>query len=567
MVNKIAIVTTFPTRDWDKYAKTMVQGIGLYWPEDIDFFVQLDEGEDSIALQEDIKQALIEVGANRAINLCVGYDDEHRAFLERNKNHHESIDSKDYRFQYVKFSYKIFAIKKAMDFAQLSGYTHLIWMDADVMTHKRINHAEIERLLPSDEEGVSYLGRKDWDHSECGFMGFSLDPSSYSYKLIGKMHEQYVTDAVLTLDQWHDSYVFDLNRKRIKKEDQKTFGKNLTRGVAGRDVFDRSILSEWMDHYKGNRKDKGIKSKVVKNGAINIDNVTIQTQNCVQNDIIHNNISENLTLIDNWVEPLKPTDEEVILVSAGHSLNAVDFINPDGSPKHSAKIVCVKHAIDRLQSWNIKPWACILLDPRPHVEDFVKDPDPDVIYFVASMVNPAVVRRLKEANAKVIGYHAAVGSGEEKLLSVGTKMVAGGSATATRGISLLEILGFKTFHLYGYDLCSYEEPNLQETKANGKLMWEKINLSVKTWGDKEESRTFWTKGEFLAQAKEFTSLYFPRKSIKIHTYGDGMIPWLHRNEQATRLWESYKYSNLYNGKKDINEFLVGINGSEPNQTT
>lgn len=554
MNNKIAIITTFPIADWDKYAKVMVQSVALYWPEDVDLCIHLDETSQSEEIKNQVLSAIGDVGASRNVTIAVGYTEDHKEFLERNKNHSASLDSKDYRFQYVKFSHKVFAIKKAYDYVMKNGYTHLIWLDADVITHKRIMHDDIAKLLPTAEEGVSYLGRKDWDHSECGFMAFNLSDN----KVIDALYTDYVTDNVLTRQQWHDSYVFDQVRKELGVS-----GKDLTEDVGGRDVFDRSCLAEWMEHLKGPRKFKGIEAKVSKNGAFDFDNVKIQTQNCVDHEIIRNNIKENLSLIEHWIEPLKRNDEEIIIANAGPSLSALDFLDENGKRKNSHKIVAVKHAMDRLLEWGVTPWACILLDPRAHVEEFVRAPHPDVIYFVASMVDPSVVRTLKENNAKVVGYHACVGADEHLVLDGDVKMVAGGSATATRGLSLLEILGFRTFHLFGYDLCSHVEPDLQEKKQNGKLVWEKITLSLKSWGKQEVTRTFWTKGEFLAQAKEFKDLYLRRESIQLHTYGDGMIPWIHKHHVASKNWGKYQYTTAYNGDKEINSFIKGsFNGQQ-----
>ena len=565
MTNKIAIVTTFSNKDFDRYPKAMIQSIAAYWPQEVDLFVQLDEEPESDNIRQKIVESLEEIGIERVVNISMSFSDAQKEFLARNKNNPKVPESSNYRFQYVKFSYKVFALKSALGYALANEYTHLIWVDADVITKKKIKMEDIEKLLPTKEDGVSYLGRKDWNHSECGFMAFDLTKEEVSLcsgtinidhvlgaSIINNLYNDYTTDNVLSRQEWHDSYVFDEIRKELKID-----GKNLSEGVEGRDVFDRCVLSEWMEHLKGNRKNKGVKAEVARTGPMNIDAIKIQTQNCVDHDVILKNISENLSLIDHWVEPLKENDEEIIMASAGPSLSPMDFLDSDGKRKNNHKIVAVKHSMDRLLSWGIVPWACLLLDPRPHVETFVQDPHPDVIYFVASMVDPSVVKTLKSKKAKIIGYHAFVGAEEYKVIP-NEQLICGGSATSTRGLSVFEVLGFKTFHLYGYDLCSLVEPDLQEKKQNGKLVWEKITMSVKTWGGKETSRTFWTKGEFLAQAKEFKDIYMHRKSLRLIAHGDGMIPWIQKNQKAYEDWANYHYKQNYNGKFKIGEFLEEV---------
>jgi len=552
MPNKIAVVTTFPNSDFDRYPKAMIQSIAAYWPQEIDLFVQLDEEPESENIRKKIVESLEEIGIERVVNISMSFSDAQKEFLARNKNNPKVQETSNYRFQYVKFSYKVFTLKSALDYALANEYTHLIWIDADVITKKKITMADIEKLLPTEEEGVSYLGRKDWNHSECGFMVFDLlgvEAQRGGFEIINCLYKDYILDNVLTRQEWHDSYVFDQIRAELGLK-----GKNLSEGVEGRDVFDRCVLSEWMEHLKGNRKNHGVKAEVARTGPMNIDAIKIQTQNCVNHDIILKNISENLSLIDHWVAPLKENDEEIIMASAGPSLCPMDFLDSEGKRKNNHKIVAVKHSMDRLLSWGIVPWACLLLDPRPHVEEFVQNPHPDVIYFVASMVDPLVVKKLKSKKAKIIGYHAFVGADEHKVIP-NEQLICGGSATSTRGLSVFEVLGFRTFHLHGYDLCSLVEPDLQEKKQNGKLVWEKVTMSVKTWGGKEVARTFYTKGEFLAQAKEFKDIYMPRKSLRLIAHGDGMIPWIQKNHKAYEDWANYHYKQIYNGKSEIGEFL------------
>lgn len=564
MSSKYAVITTFPNEDFQTYAGAMVHSFLMHMPPEVTLMVQLDERGPVEEVKNSILAMTGQSPTTRAVELCLGWDDSQKEFMERHKTPPAMEGSGGYRFDYVRFSHKIFALKKAADFCRQKEIDFLIWMDGDVIPSGPVSIEQIEAWSPSAEEGVSYLGRVDWDHSECGFMIFNLKNGW----LIDKMHDAYVTDKVLTLPQWHDSYVFDYVRDELGIQ-----GKNLSADVRGRDVFERSVLGAHFSHLKGPLKKKKMLQIQGPGASLDFDELKIQTKNCVENEAIKGNICANLSAIHHWIQALNPFSEKVAICSAGPSLDPIQlkqFIadNP------TAKIVAVKHSIERLKRWGIKPWACILLDPRAHVEKFVQEPDPDVIYFVSSMVHPSVVKTLNRSNAKVIGYHALVGAGEIDMLADGTLMIAGGSATATRGISLLETLGFRDFHLFGYDCCDYAEPDLNEKKENGKLVWEKVTFSVTSWGGEKVSRTFWTKGEFVAQAKEFKLMYMDRRQISIATYGDGMIPWLHRHAKYSRQWESelvrqkneqedQKYRQTYQGPYDINTFVEKLfNGAE-----
>lgn len=160
-----------------------------------------------------------------------------------------------------------------------------------------------------------------------------------------------------------------------------------------------------------------------------------------------------------------------------------------------AKIFAVKSAHDRLIERGIIPFACILLDPRGHVAEFVDKPHPDVNYIVASMCHPSVFKNLQEKGAKVWLYHALVGAGENKILGPSLMqhgnmvLVAGGCSSATRGMMVGFILGFRKFHLFGYDLC-HEGPGEGRVKIGIK------NGKAVTDGD------IWTDYEKVAQMNE-----------------------------------------------------------------
>ena len=133
--------------------------------------------------------------------------------------------------------------------------------------------------------------------------------------------------------------------------------------------------------------------------CIDTKNLKVQTKNCVDHSIIQNNIKGNLELIHNWLDICKPNDEEIVIANAGPSL-CVDEIRP--FYEKGIKIVAVKHALQKLLDADIIPWACMLLDPREHVKDFVSHPKANqVLWFVASMVNPEVTKTLINQGCKV----------------------------------------------------------------------------------------------------------------------------------------------------------------------
>ena len=559
---KYAVVTTFSNASWNVYAKEMLASFRRHWVCPI--FVVLDDK----TLEVDVAQLLRDAspkGAHPEDTLATQFTEEQAAFIKRN---FDKDDQKDYRKMVTKFSYKVFAVHKAMKFFG-DNIDYLIWMDSDIITNKDVTQKDIEGWV-KEHKMVSYLGRKDWSATETGFLIFNM--RHFANTLIEDWKNLYTTDKIIELEEWTDADAFDY--VRLISEDLVADSHNLCPDAVGMNVFEQSPLASHMTHYKGQLKTEIPKqytpkeqhSNAMHGKTFSVDNLGILTQNCITHDIIQENVRQNMKIIPTWLDECSVNDEEIVICSAGPSLSADDIL-----PwyRKGVKIVAVKHALKTLLKAGIKPWACILLDPRSHVSNFVTYPDRDINWFIASMVTPEVALHLTNYGCNVFGYHAIVGADETKYLPKGAMLIQGGSATATRGISLLRALGFRKMHLYGYDCCFFAKPDLQEKKDNGKMRFEEVTLSAEGWDGKISHRTFWTEGQFLAQVQEMNKVYLPDKELELHTYGDGIIPWMHSQNLRFEEWKKHALSENKKAlisRSNINEW-IRINGiSEPRDT-
>jgi hypothetical protein len=505
----------------------MVESFVNYWPKEIPLLVQLDDD-----LLLDQVQKLLR--ADDAIS--IGWDKDHKAFVERNKGKDDPLN---YRKQPVRFCHKVFAIKRALDAItehkkadvpnKAPAPRYLIWLDADVHTTKPVSLDDVKACLPKEGDAVSYLGRKDWDHSECGWLAFDLESSGVI--AINEAVKFYLYDGVLKEPQHHDSWVFDETRKFFGKDNQSGKWTNLTEAATGRDIWPQSPMGKWSIHYKGPAAKSDLtKPQKQKNMQSNIE---IQTRNAIPNESIRDNIRINQMMITKWIQPCEATNEEIVVVSAGPMLIAEDVRE---EVKAGRKIVAVKHALEPLKKAGITPWACILLDPRPHVAEFVKTPDKDVIWFVASQVNPEVTKRLLEAGCNVWGYHATVGAEEGPLIEkqMGA-IVSGGSATATRGLYTLNHLGFSNFRLYGYDLCFPERPDLgaKDDMRQPKYLEMSLGFQHPLFSQK---RMFYTEPQLIAQFQEINDIIKERK-FTLKAFGNGAIPFILKAKETGELRE------------------------------
>ena len=225
----------------------------------------------------------------------------------------------------------------------------------------------------------------------------------------------------------------------------------------------------------------------------------VQTKNAVSDDAIQRNVLYALAQDLPEVRRFYPHDGVCTFVSGGESFKEhLDQIREDQA--NGNFVVCVKTSHDPLIAAGIIPDACMLLDPRAHVTEFIEKPHPDVQYLAASQVYWETLRHLIKHEARVTLYHAMVRAGEEAMLGTDRFMILGGSTSATRGISVMHTLGFRHFRLFGYDSSFAEKPD-DDYMEKYKDKQSKRPMKVKVLGGE-----FWTTPELIAQSKDFEQM-------------------------------------------------------------
>lgn len=248
-------------------------------------------------------------------------------------------------------------------------------------------------------------------------------------------------------------------------------------------------------------------------------NLVIKTRNCVAEDKIQANIKYASTRLKKWLVQCRKHNGVAILVSGGPSFKEYLSEYRKYAKRKDHYIFCVKSSHDWLIENKIIPFGCFLLDPRPHVLDFIETPNQKVKYFCATMCHPVTVDRVVDSGAEVWGYNAVVGAGEAEIIAKEGKsniMLSGGSTAATRGLTLLHSLGFRSFKLFGYDSCYLGKPD----EVHG------FNKRKKAFQVEMMGRKFWTDAELMAQAQDFDKMLKQPEALglDLEVFGDGMIP-------------------------------------------
>ncbi len=245
--NKYSAVTTFNLNK-HPYGVEMINSFFANWPDEITLtaFIEKSSGLDDSAVKPKI-----------IIRDFYEHVPEYKYFVEKFKDKKKYTD--DFRFNVFRFAHKVYAISSALKNTKTK---HLIWLDADIKTYKKIPLEFLDTLI-SENIYMSYLGRenisiKHLTYSECGFLIFNTEHPIHKM-FWQNMMNMYDDGDLFKEKEWHDSYIFDVVRKNLEKTKSiKNFditSLGLVNVKNDDHVFVSSVLGKFMDHKKGNRKD------------------------------------------------------------------------------------------------------------------------------------------------------------------------------------------------------------------------------------------------------------------------------------------------------------------------
>ncbi len=245
-MSRTVIVTGMWGPQRQSYAETFLSGFEPNWPKDVDLYIYTDG-------------PIMDPGRAVVVNIarCDGFCD----FLER----HRSIPAHcgrepqpgrrwkpaaiakgyNFRFDAVRFAGQAFVPHHAA--SVLRDGDLMVWLDADVVTHKRVPARWLNGLV-GDADGA-YLGRHP-KHSEIGFWALRLSPEARAF--LETFRLLYVEDGLFDLKEWHSAFAWD--DARVWAESHGILSmRNLTPGGDGH-VWFKSPLRHHLDHLKGGRK-------------------------------------------------------------------------------------------------------------------------------------------------------------------------------------------------------------------------------------------------------------------------------------------------------------------------
>lgn len=548
MFKNVAVVTSFSEDGWETYAKDMVWSIAEHWDPTIKVIAYYHDFD--INTKDLPKSKSIEYRNLNDLNELI-------EFRERFKEYDGTMGGKTsytFRLDAIKFCHKVFAITDCAfnlsETMEKPGW--LVWLDADTVAVRPLNRHQLLQSLPKNSD-IVHLGRKNFTYSETSFIGFNLE-SQPPVDFLGDFLGAYLSGELFHYREWHDGFIFERLITIYKAHGLKfhdwTGSLDIKSMTEGKQAFDLFPLSDYVKHKKGAKKKKSLKLPLSVDPSVHVSvaeakpiPIVIQPRDCMPKEDIQNNVKQNTKIIKKWVGRASPNDEVALIVSGGSSTDfdkVRSIIKMEGEER--TKVVCVKHSYPTLLKEGISPWACVILDPRPIEgisthgvvrKDLFKTIDKKTIFMPASMTDPSITKLIKKKTNNIIGWHAftqslqenqkdklvnnAVKVNEELGIAEGATMITGGTCAAMRSIGIMHTLGFRKFHLFGYD-CSFPEPSEEEKEKlleDGKPKYLKVGIK-----DKE----YWTTGELIAMAQDCEKLFSKEDvDMKINFHGEDTL--------------------------------------------
>lgn len=251
---KITVVTTFHEEGLKKYGQRMIDTFCQNWPEEIGLHIYpegcnpkiSDHSRITLTDLNDVKELTNFKQKWKGVPKANG-DVSTDPIRNKRKD-----AGKGFKWDAVRFAHKVYAI---FDCARNTDADVLFWMDADTVCHSPITVDTVKKFCKDDVD-LGFLGREG-KYTECGLYSMNLrSPGVQAFLTEFQRMYDDAENGIFTLEEWHDSYVFDAVRSKFKGQLREY---NWSQGIVKGEGHPL-INSEWgayLDHLKGDRKTIG----------------------------------------------------------------------------------------------------------------------------------------------------------------------------------------------------------------------------------------------------------------------------------------------------------------------
>lgn len=261
----IRVVTTFSRKQWDDYVNVLLPRSIELWPKEVQWQVWLDSRDCGVYMHTSLEPPGFKY---RPEIRYLSDDPEHELFMQkwndrvrRNPALKHEITVKRYPTGYTldagTFAHKVFAFtsKEARD-----GAEWLIFLGSDVETLRAVDMEWLGSVLAGD---ISHLGRRDIRSSETDWLAIKVKPGrepcdceAYDRDLphwgdhfLNALRHVYTSGDIYHYGEWIDGFVTARLVEVFKGMGADI--SNLSEGIPGLDVFEKSVLGQRLRHHKG----------------------------------------------------------------------------------------------------------------------------------------------------------------------------------------------------------------------------------------------------------------------------------------------------------------------------
>lgn len=259
-MRRFAVVSTCHAAGYETYGREMVSTFLEHWPADVPLMLYHEGFEPPVSVGRIESHDLIETCPD-LVAFKARHADNPRAHGDwlpwatlRLGSFHLPLPMRTrkgrFRWDAVRFAHKTYAI---FDAVRRTDADVLIWIDADTRFFAPVTMQELDVLAPV-ASAASCLQRRNY--SECGFVTYNLRHPETA-RLLAEFEAMYTQDLLFAEREFHDSYLFDVVRKRAQARGAHIH--DIADGIGWKTshVLINSRLGAFMDHMKGDRKDAG----------------------------------------------------------------------------------------------------------------------------------------------------------------------------------------------------------------------------------------------------------------------------------------------------------------------
>lgn len=261
-------------------------------------------------------------------------------------------------------------------------------------------------------------------------------------------------------------------------------------------------------------------------------------------EVLLSQIAQNIRRGLPQVMDFEDNDTTAILVAGGPSINDPAVrLELMQAIAEGGKVVTVNGSYQWCIDNGIRPSAVVMLDAREFNARFVETDVPGCTYFLAAQCHPRVFDICKDRRTYI--WHG-VSAGEDEIELLKAYYwerffpIDVGTTVGIRAFSVLRLMGFKKFHVFGLDSCWMGDAHhaYEQAENNGENL---IQVWLRPQGRDDKVESFLCSVWQAKQAEDFLQLVKLRGSLfEMQIHGEGLIARMVRTAAELQIEESSK---------------------------